>query len=460
MNIGENIDGKYEIISKLGKGGMGEVFKVKCDDKYFALKVCNDKHEDIIKRFKREVKIMASIEHANVIKVIDSNLDYTEPYFVMPLYKASMDEIIESNKDKQKLIISMLLIVCKGINAIHLSGVIHRDIKPKNILINNKNDLVISDLGLGKFTDSDSSILTSSNALLGTMGYIPPEFYEKNGTQKANIPSDIFQLGKTIYNVFTNKNPAVIEQDILPGGLLYIVTKSTEDKPEERYQSVGDLEDALNNYHLSLEPESNPINAFSNLINIAKDNLKQNIYVRSNIDEIIPSIIAFKDDPVVFFNQFNKIPVRLLEIVSSNFPSHCTNLLETYCPTIEQYFKNNRIDFADAELVAASMYAIHMNTNQTVIKIKTLKVTLFTSVYCNRFNAIDVFNKMLEGINDNEDAVAVVEMLKENKDDYKYIADNIPKRKLHTLIQALQEEIKEENEKKEIVEEETAEITW
>ena len=446
MNIGDTIDGKYIILAEIGEGGMGRVFKVQNGTDCFALKVCLEKDEASIKRFKREVRLMASIKHENVIEVLDENLDDLIPYFVMPLCKFSIDKKLDKLQANPELAIEILLQVCNGINAIHLSGIIHRDIKPKNILISKDNKVKISDLGLGKFNDRDSTILTGSNVYMGTQGYIPPEFFKSGGTKNANVKSDIYQLGKTIYNIFTNRNPTLIEKDILSGGLLYIIQKCISDNPDNRYKSVGELENALNNYLLSLNPKTNPTNAYENLINIAKDYLKVNQYEKTNVEEIIQTLFYFKDDPETFFKKFNLIPKQVLEIIASNFPTLCSSIIDVYSTTTERYFKESRIDFSEAELVANSMNRIFKESKDLETKIKAMRMTLFASVYCNRYNAMEVFDLMLQDIKNNQDAVAVVEMLRDNLDSYEYIADRVPSSRLHPLIQAIQLEIKQRKE--------------
>lgn len=448
MKIGDVIDGKYLIDSEIGEGGMGKVFKVKYEEKFLALKVCIDKDEESIKRFKREVRLMASIKHENVIEIIDDNLECSSPYFVMPLCKFSIDKKLEKIKEKPELAIEILLQVCKGLNGIHLSGIIHRDIKPKNILISLDNKVKISDLGLGKFENRESTILTSSHVYMGTHGFMPPEFFNAGGTKNATIKSDIYQLGKTIYNVFTNRNPNLIEKDILPGGLLYIIQKCVADNPDSRYKSVTEVENALNNYLLSLNPLNNPINAFDNLINIAKSNQKQGQYSKENVEEIIKLLFQFKAEPETFFNKFNAIPLQIIEIISTNFPTQCSDLIELYIYSTTRYFKEFRYEFSDADLVANAMERFYKGSKSLDIKLQAMQITLFASVCCNRFNAMGMFDLMLQGIKDDKDAVAVVEMLRENIDNYEYVADRVPSSKLHPMIQKLQQEIISQKETK------------
>ncbi len=443
MNIGDIIDEKYQILDEIGEGGMGKVFKVSQGMQVFALKVCIEDDEESIRRFRREVRLMASIKHENVITVLETNLDIEKPYFVMPLCKFSIDTKLEKFQENPKMAIDILLQVCNGVNAVHLSGVIHRDIKPKNILISQENQVKISDLGLGKFVFRDSSILTGSNVFMGTQGFIPPEFYKNGGTKNADIRSDIYQLGKTIYNVFTNSNPTLIERDILPGGLLYIIQKCISDNPSNRYQSVGELENALNNYLLAMTPEAYPTNAFENLINIAKDNLKRNTYVKENVESIIELLFSFKDEPEVFFNRYNDIPFQIIEVVTSNFPELSKELMTIYNLTVEKYFRDEHIDFSEAELVANSMNKVYKSTRDLDVKILAMRITLFASVFCNRYNAMEVFDNMIQTIADNQDSVAVAEMLKDNLEFYSYISNRVPSNKLHPLIQSIQKQIED-----------------
>ncbi|NOU46792.1 MAG: serine/threonine protein kinase [Bacteroidales bacterium] len=450
MNIGDRIDGKYLILEEIGEGGMGKVYEVEQEGEHFALKVCLEKDEETIKRFKREVRLMASVKHENVIEVLSDNLDGDSPYFIMPLCKFSIDKKLDKLQANQELAINILLQVCNGINALHISGIIHRDIKPKNVLVDKANVVKVSDLGLGKFNDRDSSILTSSNVYMGTQGYIPPEFFKSGGTKNANVKSDIYQLGKTIYNVFTNSNPTLIEKDRLPGGLLYIVRKCIADNPEDRYKSVGELENALNNYLLSLKPQANPANVYENLINVAKDNLKLKTYDKENVENIISTLFHFKDYPETFFKKFNDIPKPILEIIASNFPALCSNLIDIYVSTTETYFKESRINFSDAELVADAMKMIFKGSKEFETKLKAMRMTLFASFWCNRYNAMEVFDLMLQDIKDDQEAIAVSEMLKENPEYYELLADRVPATKLHPTIQRLQKEIQNKLEEEKL----------
>lgn len=443
MNIGETIDNKYIIESEIGEGGMGKVFKVNYNNAAYALKICSENDEESLKRFKREVRLMKSIVHENVIEVLDMNLDYDPPYFVMPLCKFSIDTKIDKLIAKPKLAIDILLQACKGIGAIHASKVIHRDIKPKNMLLGFDNKVKVSDLGLGKFQNRDSTVLTNSLAYMGTQGYIPPEFFTRGGSKNADVRSDIFQLGKTIYNIFTNSDPYLVERDRLPGGLLFIVKKCISDNPDDRYQTVGGLENALANYLLALDPANNPLNAFENSINIAKENLKRKEFLQENVEQIIHLLFHFKDDSELFFKNFNKIPKQILQVVATDFPNLCRELLDIYIPTIQQYFGETKYDYSDAEDVANSMNRIFNGSNDIAIRVDAMRITLFAAVFCHRFAAMEVFDGMLQAIRNDQDALAVTEMLRARIDHYRVVSDRIPRLRLNHLIQRVQQEVEE-----------------
>jgi serine/threonine protein kinase len=449
MNIGDIIDNKYLILEEIGQGGMGKVFKVEMSETHFALKVCMETDDESIKRFNREVRLMASIKHENVIEILDKNIEGENPYFVMPLCKFSIDDRLDILQANPEFAIDVLLNVCKGINAIHISGIIHRDIKPKNILISQDDQIKISDLGLGKFSTRDSSIITSSNIYMGTQGFIPPEFFRHGGTKNADVRSDIYQLGKTIYNIFTNSNPSLIQKDILPGGLLFIIQKCINDNPDARYQSVNEVANSLSSYLKSLSPQENPSSAFENLINIAIANSKLKLFDKDNVEEIIKIVFSFRDDTEFFFNKFNEIPLNVLDVVASNLNELCKELIDIYCTTVTRHFQEDRINFSDAELVASAMLHIYNGSADIEIKMRSMKMTLFAAVYCNRYYAMAIFDEMLLNIKNDQDAFVVSEMLKENIADYEQVASRIPTSQLHPIIQILQKEIqiKEEEER-------------
>lgn len=426
------------------------VLKVSRGNDVYALKMCLVRDQESVKRFKREVKLMKSISHSNVIEILDQNLNTARPYFVMPLCKFSIAEKMDRLKKKPEFALRVLKKVCAGINAIHHSGVVHRDIKPQNILITIKDGVKVSDLGLGKFVKRVSTELTSSNDVMGTEGYIPPEFFAKGGTKNAGLRSDIYQLGKLIYAIFSGESPVHVNRDLLPGGLQNIVDRCIADLPTDRYETVDDLKMSLENYRISLDPKNNPISAFNSYIEIAEADVENEELDQENLRHIVYRLGDFKKDPALYFKQAKKIPTTLLVTLASDFPSLCRTFVKIYCSVIEKYFLHSHPDFAESEIVAGMLWAIFRNTQILAIKIAALKTTLIVSVETNRYRAMGTFDSMLKTFEKDQDAVAVAEMLRENLMYYQAVAERVPRTRLHPFFQKLQDSVLKKKSRKRV----------
>ena len=154
---GTTFAGRYEILAELGMGGMGEVYKVKDKklDEEMALKVLKPEiaaDKDIIERFKNELKFARKIAHRNVCKMYDLNEEEETPYITMEYVKGEDLKSFIRRKDrlKEEEVIALAKQVCEGLAEAHELGVIHRDLKPQNIMIDEKNNAKIMDFGIAR----------------------------------------------------------------------------------------------------------------------------------------------------------------------------------------------------------------------------------------------------------------------------------------------------------------------
>ena len=190
---------------------------------------------------------MQKVIHPHVILILHANLGHEPPYFVMPIATGCLGDEIATLKSDETAALLVFRQACLGIQALHAAGAVHRDLKPHNLLRFKhwSNRVVVSDLGLAKLEERDTTALTHTTDKLGTYEYAAPEQFTDGGTRECDARTDIFQLGRLLYHFVTGRSPLAVDLNILPRGLDYIVRKATNQLPENRYQSVGQILDAL-----------------------------------------------------------------------------------------------------------------------------------------------------------------------------------------------------------------------
>jgi serine/threonine-protein kinase len=265
----------YEIERKLGQGGMGAVYLARQVnlDRMCALKVMMRdlaKNQQFVARFQREAKAMARIEHPNLVRCYDVGVENGINYIAMELIDGkSMQDWL----DLQRVIpvgdaIHVTLLVAEALKQAHSLKMVHRDIKPDNILVTKKGVVKVSDLGLAKHTEEDMS-MTQSGTGLGTPHYMAPE--QARNAKYVDGRSDIYALGCTLYHFLSGKRPfsanstleLIMEKEKgryeptrksnlkVPEKLDLIIDKMMMKSPEHRYQNCDDLIRDLENLGLT-----------------------------------------------------------------------------------------------------------------------------------------------------------------------------------------------------------------
>lgn len=437
--VGDVIDGKYVVEEQLGDGGMGFVARVRSsvDGSVVALKYCPD--PDDKKRFAREVRIMQAISHRHVMPVLDANLDRDPPYFTMPVAICSLDKELPALAANESSALAAFKDICLGVQAIHSGGASHRDLKPLNALRMPDGRVVVSDLGLAKFENRDSTTITATFVVLGTLAYLAPEQQAPGGSRDADARTDVFQLGKTLYHILTNEFPTLMDFSRLPPGLGYIVQRATRPHPKDRYQSVGELLDAIENYTRAKDPEANPTRALADMIQQAEVLLQNNEYNADNLNKIISFMIHLSDSPETLVEWFDRIPERLLPIAAGLESSDFVDLMRIYAEAIDSQVAD--YNFSYAETVARKMKLIFAKASIPEIKSLALLATLSAAVRLRRYAAMDAFDTMLVQIQAPEDVGPVADMLRANSALYRAVAGRISKNELPFEIRKLHEDL-------------------
>ncbi len=248
MKIGQIIKERYEIVEILGEGGMAFVYKAR--DKQLqrdvAIKTLKPNYvnqEKFVDRFRREAQTAANLNHPNIVQIFDWGIE-DEPYFVMEYIEGNtLTSIISGNRTVG--LNDILYIgsqVANGLKEAHKHGLVHRDIKPGNIMITPDGKVKVTDFGIVSLQNEESDI-TKTGAVLGTASYISPE--QAQG-KAVSFESDLYSLGTVLYELIAGKPPFTGDSPIATA------TKHLTDKPEKLSNYRKDIPKALENAILKL----------------------------------------------------------------------------------------------------------------------------------------------------------------------------------------------------------------
>ena len=265
IKIGMLIGDRYEILEKIGNGGMSDVYKAKCHklNRFVAVKVLKQEfgeNENFVSKFKVEAQAAAGLMHPNIVNVYDVGNENGINYIVMELVEGiTLKKYIEKKaRLSVKEAISIAIQVSMGIEAAHNNHIIHRDIKPQNIIISKDGKVKVTDFGIAKAATSN----TITSNVMGSVHYTSPE-QARGGF--SDEKSDIYSLGITLFEMLTGRVPfngdttvAIAIKHIqepmpstrdyvaeIPISVEQIVAKCTQKSPDRRYQSIPELVEDL-----------------------------------------------------------------------------------------------------------------------------------------------------------------------------------------------------------------------
>jgi serine/threonine protein kinase/tetratricopeptide (TPR) repeat protein len=263
MMLGE----RYEILKRLGEGGMGAVYKARDHelDRMVALKVIRPElagHPDILRRFKQELILARQVTHKNVVRIFDLGTADGRKFITMDYIEGRDLKSILNERGKLPAIEAVPIAqqICRGLEAAHVEGVVHRDLKPQNIMVDDAGRVWLMDFGLAR--SMELSGLTRTGVLMGTPDYMSPE---QARAEKVDVRSDLFSLGIIFFEMLTGRLPfmadtlmakllqrvqqkavAVTEIDpTIPPEISAVVAKCLEPDVTKRYQTIRAILDDL-----------------------------------------------------------------------------------------------------------------------------------------------------------------------------------------------------------------------
>ena len=262
-NIGKKLDDRYLITELIGVGGMADVYKATdvMENKVVAVKILKNEYsqnDEFVRRFRNESKAIAVLSHPNIVKIYDVGFTDEIQFIVMEYIDGiTLKELLEQQgvlrwKDALKFVVQIL----KALQHAHDKGIVHRDIKPQNIMLFPDGTIKVMDFGIARFSRVDSK--TISDKTIGSVHYISPEQARGENTDER---SDIYSVGVVLYEMLTGRKPfdgdnpvaialkhmqetAVAPRDIMPSipeALEEIVLHAMERSPARRYQSAAEM---------------------------------------------------------------------------------------------------------------------------------------------------------------------------------------------------------------------------
>lgn len=257
--------GRYRLVSKLGEGGMAAVYRAWDHrlGRWRAIKVLLPEYARrprLRARFENEAALMARIDHPNVVGVDDVVTDEALPYIVMELADggslADWSELY--GPMPPRLAVEATLQVCEGVGAAHAIGVIHRDLKPHNVIVTARGMCRVTDFGIAQVAGTD---LTKTGSVLGTLGYMAPE--QRADARAVDARADVYAIGATLYALLTHRivpdlflcerDPGLLEG--VPEPLRPVVRRCVAYAPDDRWPDVHALVEALRDARERLAPD-------------------------------------------------------------------------------------------------------------------------------------------------------------------------------------------------------------
>lgn len=292
---GRILGGRYELIENIGEGGMAIVYKARDNklNRLVAVKILKKEftdNEDIAQKFKREATAIAKLSDPNIVNVLDvgheeeNNMDY----FVMEYVdgKTLKDIIIYNGKLGYSIAIDIAIQVAKALECAHKNNIIHRDVKPQNILVTENGDVKVTDFGIAK--SSTASTITNTTTIMGSAHYLSPE--QAKGTF-IDLRSDMYSLGIVLYEMVTGRLPFEGESPVT------IALKHIQEEPRSPKDINSSIPESINQL-INKSISKDPINRYQNsrelIVDLQKikENPDVNLGTKNNFDDSRTIVMA------------------------------------------------------------------------------------------------------------------------------------------------------------------------
>jgi eukaryotic-like serine/threonine-protein kinase len=362
--------------------------------------------EELRIRFGREVEILASLDHPNLMKVVDhGEADDGTPYLVMPLAPGGSlrDAMADGRADDRDWWTREFRGVIEGVAHAHEHQIFHRDLKPRNILLFDHGPCV-SDFGIAKQLDLDATTLTKSDQELGTLRYMAPEQFAS--VKDAGMPADVYALGKIFAHLITGITPEPMKVEVhkVPERFRFFVDKCCRDDPESRYRDGGEVLEGFwksTGLHEIILP---PDERLAELAEAAADSFGM-LDEANALDDLNAHVRANRDHEKMNRDGIPYLPNELLRAWSAHNAGGFREAMEGYDAHISE---SGTLIFSYCDTVADFYEAVFRFTEDLAVKRLILNRLLDLGYSHNRFHVNGVVGNLVASLSDPTD-VAIAE---------------------------------------------------
>lgn len=411
---------------EIGDGGFCVVFecgRVEGDDviEGYAQKRLKEEHardKDTLARFQREVRMLAELDHPNIVPVEGRNLSDDPPWFIMPRAGGSLDEAIPDGGGGERWVDEVFEPILMAVAHAHDRGMVHRDVKPQNVLLFDQLPKV-ADFGLGKRLAGNTEAITTTYANLVTYAYSAPEQF--SNMRDVDERADVFALGKTLVHMLTGAIPAPGPTDgaDVPERYRYLVARCCANNPDDRYQDAGAALEAFRRLvAATTHSEEEPTTRLAELTEAwweadAQDRL-------GILDEFHELLMANAVEEQLFVDEVPRLPEQLVDEYQDKRPNDFRAMVEAYDAHV-----SGGLPFDYCDVVAAFYRRMWRRTDDPQLRRMILARLLGIAHSHNRWFVGDVAAGLLTSIGEEGTAAMATEVLLDSPDDTAWLARHI-----------------------------------
>lgn len=393
-------------MEEIGSGGFCRVFKSVDEETghVIAVKILERKDALSKQRFVNEIRILQSLDHRNIIKIIDYNInENTDTYeYSTKLYKDNLNKYYQHNDnwDQYKTI---LLQILDGLEYFHNEGIIHRDIKPENVLLNSSEELVISDFGISLDENNEDPRLTKTHTGIGSKYFIAPE--QDQDAKNVDKRADIYSFGQLMYYMIVRKYDYNKDGSNIPKFLFHIIKKCTYQNRDLRYNNIDELKKSI----LIAFDKMSPDEVVTTEVLI--DELRQ----EKSLTRTIDLNVRFAElDDIEFEEQFMGMDEDILIYWNEQAPDTVNDLIYRYLDIV----KTNSYTFSQTDELGRFMVLLfEIDTLSETIRLDVLKFLIRIAERYNRFYVMRLALGCINSITEN-DSIYTFLILELDDDDF------------------------------------------